>query len=518
MNITYGLRRALQLNPRGPSTTFGDRHRSWAETGERVGRLAAGLRALGVEAGGRVAVLALNSDRYLEAYLAIAWAGAVAVPLNIRWSARENEDAVADCNPTVVLVDAAFSHLAGQCAQACPGIQLVYADDSAAPAGMEHIEALIDRTPAMPDAMPDGGDLAGIFYTGGTTGRAKGVMLSHANVMTNALNSLSEGVWTQSMRYLHAAPMFHLANGMGMYAALLQGGSNVIMRNFTPDGVMATIAAERVTDTLLVPTMIQMLVDHPARLQYDISTLRRVVYGASPISGALFTRAVAAMPDVAFIQAYGMTELSPCATLLHWNEHSGEGRAQHRVKGAGRAVIGCEVRVVDMDRNPVPPGTVGEIAVRGDTVMLGYWNRPEETAAAIVDGWMHTGDGGVMDEDGFLTVVDRIKDMIITGGENVYSVEVENAIAQHPDVAQCAVIGIPSERWGEQVHAIIVPRPDAAPTPEQVIAFCRTLLGGFKCPRSVEIRATPFPLSGAGKVLKRDLRAPFWDGRERRVN
>lgn len=518
MNVTYGLRRALQLNPRGRATTFGARHRSWAEIGERVGRLAAGLRASGVGLGDRVAILALNSDRYLEAYLAIAWAGAVAVPLNTRWSAREVADALADCAPSALLADAAFGQLAGELAQALPGIRLVYVDDAAAPSGMEHVEALIERSPAMPDAMRAGGDLAGIFYTGGTTGRSKGVMLSHTNVTTNALNSLSEGIWSQGMRYMHAAPMFHLANGMGMYAALLQGGSNVIVQGFAPDGVMAAIAAEEVTDTLLVPTMIQMLVDHPSRAQHDLSSLRRVVYGASPISGAVLARAIAAIPGAAFIQAYGMTELSPCATLLHWSEHSGEGRVKRRDQGAGRAVIGCEVRVVGLDRNPVPPGTVGEIAVRGDTVMLGYWNRPEETAHAVVDGWMHTGDGGVLDEDGFLTVVDRIKDMIITGGENVYSVEVENAIAQHPAVAQCAVIGIPSERWGEEVHAVVVPRPDAAPTPEEVMAFCRTLLGGFKCPRSVEIREAPLPLSGAGKVLKRDLRAPFWDGRGRRVS
>jgi len=518
MNVTYGLRRALQLNPRGRATSFRGRHRSWAETGGRVGRLAAGLRALGVEPGGRVAILALNSDRYLEAYLAIAWAGAVAVPLNIRWSAREVEDALTDCTPGVLLADAAFAELAGQLGQSLPDIRLVYADDGGAPGGMEHIEAVIERSPVMPDAMRAGGDLAGIFYTGGTTGRSKGVMLSHTNVTANALNSLSEGVWTQTMRYLHAAPMFHLANGMGMYAALLQGGSNVIVQGFAPEGVMAAHTTERVTNTLLVPTMVQMLVDHPSRAQHDLSSMRRVVYGASPMSGAVLARAIEAMPGTAFIQAYGMTELSPCATVLHWHEHSGEGRAKGRHRGAGRAVIGCEVRVVDLDRNPVPPGTVGEIAVRGDTVMLGYWNRPEDTARAVVDGWMHTGDGGVLDADGFLTVVDRIKDMIITGGENVYSVEVENAIAQHPDVAQCAVIGIPSERWGEQVHAVVVPRPDSEPTPEEVIAFCRTLLGGFKCPRSVEIRDTPLPLSGAGKVLKRDLRAPFWSGHERRVS
>ena len=518
MNVTYGLRRALELNKGGPATTFRGRHRTWAEVGNRVARLASGLRGLGVEPGGRVAILALNSDFYLEAYLATAWAGAVCVPLNVRWSALEVADALDDCGPGVMLADAAFATIASELGRGRPALHLLYADDGTAPAGMEPVDALIERSAAMPDAMRAAGDLAGIFYTGGTTGRSKGVMLSHTNVTTNALNSLAEGIWSPSMRYLHAAPMFHLANGMGMYAALLQGGSNVIVQSFAPEAVMATIAGERVTDTLLVPTMVQMLVDHPARAQYDLSSLRNVVYGASPMNAAVLGRAIAALPGASFVQAYGMTELSPCATLLHWAEHSGAGTGKGRDRCTGRAIIGCEVRVVDVDRNPVPVGTVGEIAVRGDVVMLGYWERPEETARAVVDGWMHTGDGGFLDADGFLTVVDRIKDVIITGGENVYSVEVENAIAQHPAVAQCAVIGIPSERWGEQVHAVVVPRADAAPTAEELIAFCRPLLGSYKVPRSVEIRDTPLPLSGAGKVLKRDLRAPFWDRQTRSVS
>lgn len=517
MNVTYGLRRALELNPGGPATTFRGRHRNWAEVGGRVARLASGLRALGAQPGERVAILALNSDFYLESYLAIAWAGAVCVPLNVRWSPLEVADALNDCSPRVLLADATFAAVALELGRDRTGLALVYADDGEAPPGMEAIDALIEPNPAMPDTMRTGGDLAGIFYTGGTTGRSKGVMLSHTNVTTNALNSLSEGIWSPSMRYMHAAPMFHLANGMGMYAALLQGGSNVIVQGFAPEAVMAAIASERVTDSLLVPTMIQMLIDHPARAQYDLSSLRHVIYGASPMNAAVLARAIAALPAADFVQAYGMTELSPCATVLHWAEHAGAGRAKGRDRGAGRAVIGCEVRVVDLDRNPVPAGTVGEIAVRGDIVMLGYWQRPEETAHAVVDGWMHTGDCGFLDADGFLTVVDRIKDMIITGGENVYSVEVENAIAQHPAVAQCAVIGIPSERWGEQVHAVVVPRADEAPTAEELIAFCRTLLGGFKVPRSFDIRAAPLPLSGAGKVLKRDLRAPFWDGQARHV-
>jgi len=361
-------------------------------------------------------------------------------------------------------------------------------------------------------------DLAGIFYTGGTTGRSKGVMLSHGNLMVNALNALGEGLFQSSAIYLHAAPMFHLANGAAMYSLLLSGGSNVMIQGFTPEGVMAAVQTERVTDVLLVPTMIQMLVDHPAIGSYDLSSLKNVIYGASPISEAVLGRAMAALPNVQFIQAYGMTELSPIATLLHWKEHIGEGRAKGRHRAAGRATLGCEVRIVNADDQPVPHGTVGEIVVRGDNVMMGYWERPEETAKAVIDGWMHTGDGGYMDEHGFVFVVDRVKDMIISGGENVYSVEVENAITQHPAVAQCAVIGIPDEQWGELVHAVIMRKPGAVVTPEEIMAFCKERIAGYKCPRSVKIQDEMLPLSGAGKILKRDLRAPYWESKGRKVN
>ena len=518
MNTTHGLRRALQINPNGLATVFGSRRRNWREVGERVARLAAGLRSLGANPGDRVAILSLNSDRYLELYLATAWAGAVIVPLNIRWSPLENEDAVRDCRPNVLVVDKAFAATAAELAKALPGLKLVYADDGDAPAGMESYEALLARSAAIPDAMRNAADLAGIFYTGGTTGRSKGVMLSHGNLMANALNALGEGLFPSTAVYLHAAPMFHLANGAAMYSLLLSGGSNVIIQSFTPEGVMATVESERVTDVLLVPTMIQMLVDHPALGTHDMSSLKNLVYGASPISEAVLDRATKALPNAQFTQAYGMTELSPIATLLHWKEHIGDARAKGRHRAAGRATLGCEVRIVDTDDKPVAFGIVGEIVVRGDNVMMGYWERPEETARAVIDGWMHTGDGGYMDEHGFVFVVDRVKDMIISGGENVYSVEVENAISQHPAVAQCAVVGIPNERWGEQVHAVVVLKSGAKATANELIEFCKTLIAGYKCPRSVDLSESPLPLSGAGKVLKRELRRPFWEDRERRVS
>jgi long-chain acyl-CoA synthetase len=403
-------------------------------------------------------------------------------------------------------------------AKAAPGLKLVYADDGETPAGMENYESLIAHSNPIADAMRSRDDLAGIFYTGGTTGRSKGVMLSHGNLMANALNALGEGLWPGTSIYLHAAPMFHLANGAAMYSVLLSGGSNVVIQGFTPDGVASAVQKDRVTDVLLVPTMIQMFVDHPAIGNYDLSSLKRISYGASPINDAVLMRAMKALPHVEFIQAYGMTELSPIATLLHWKEHIGEGRAKGRHRGAGRATLGCEVKIVDADDKIVPLGAVGEIAVRGDVVMMGYWERPEETARAVIDGWMHTGDSGYMDADGFVYVVDRVKDMIISGGENVYSAEVENALAQHPAVAQCAVIGIPNEQWGEQVHAVVVAKGGASVSSTELIEFCKTLIAGYKCPRSVEISENPLPLSGAGKVLKRELRRPFWENRERRVS
>jgi long-chain acyl-CoA synthetase len=518
MNVTHGLRRALQVNPNGLATICGDRVKTWRETAERTARLAGGLCALGIEIGDRIAILSLNSDRYLETYLAAAWAGAVIVPLNIRWSAIENEDVLSDCRAKILIVDKAFLPVGEALAKLRPGLRLVYADDDTAPAGLIQYEDVLAHSESIADTMRRPDELAGIFYTGGTTGRSKGVMLSHGNLMANALNGLGEGLCPQTCTYLHAAPMFHLANGGAMFSLLLSSGTNVMIKAFNPPAVMQAIARHRVTETLLVPTMIQMLVDDPALRSHDLSSLKRIIYGGSPMSEAVLDRAMAGLPQTHFCQAYGMTELSPIATILHWHEHIGAGRAKGRHRAGGRAALGCEVRIVDPADRPVTAGTVGEIVVRGDNVMMGYWERPEETAKAVIDGWMHTGDGGYMDDDGFVYVVDRIKDMIISGGENIYSIEVENVVALHPAVAQCAVIGIPSDEWGEQVHAFVVRKPDATAHVEEIIAFCKERIAGYKCPRSIDIGDSPLPMSGAGKILKRELRRPFWEGRKRMVS
>ena len=296
MNVTHGLRRALQVNAGGVATMFGDRQRTWAEVGDRVARFAGALRAMGIGAGDRVGVLMLNQDRYLELYLAVAWAGAVIVPVNIRWSPAEIEDLLRDCRPMALVVDDAFAELGGKLAQSMGSLRLIHADDGATPAGAASYEALVEAASPVPDAMRGADDLAGIFYTGGTTGRSKGVMLSHGNLMADAFNVLAEGLFPGDSIYLHAAPMFHLANGAAMYALMLSGGTNVVIRAFSPEGVMQAIERYRVNEILLVPTMIQMLVDHPAIGAHDLSSLRRIVFGASPMSEALLDRAVAALP------------------------------------------------------------------------------------------------------------------------------------------------------------------------------------------------------------------------------
>jgi long-chain acyl-CoA synthetase len=272
------------------------------------------------------------------------------------------------------------------------------------------------------------------------------------------------------------------------------------------------VERDRVTHLLLVPTMIQPAMKKPR----DPGSLQTIIYGASPITEAVLDRAMAALPSVSFVQAYGMTELSPLATINPARYHAVENRHLGKLRSAGRASFCTEVRIVDPEGRELPRGEVGEVAVRGPNVMLGYWNKPQQTAQADRDGWMQTGDGAYMDEDGFIFIVDRVKDMIISGGENVYCGEVENALAQHPAVQACAVIGIPDARWGEAVHAVVVRMPGNDSGADALIAHCKTLIAGYKCPRSVEF-VEALPLSGAGKVLKTALRAPYWSGRERRV-
>jgi acyl-CoA synthetase (AMP-forming)/AMP-acid ligase II len=519
MGITQSIKRLEQQNPHGCATVFGTRTRRWGELVQRVARLASGLRSLGVARGDRVALLGLNSDRYLEFYAGVPWADAVVVPLNTRWSAPENIYALNDSGAHVLLIDEEFVPMASAILGEARSVrEVICVGEARAPAGMMSYEHLIERSAPIPDAARTGGDLAGIFYTGGTTGFPKGVMLTHGSLWASAAAGVTLVPMAPDTATLHAAPMFHLAGFGGVMMALLTGARHVIIPRFDPGLVLESIERNKVTTVLLVPTMIRMLMMHPKLPTTNLSSLRHLIYGASPMPEALLREAMRALPGCQFYQAYGQTELSPVATVLGPEYHTFEGANAGKLASAGRVSPCCEVQVVDPVGSEVPRGTVGEIRVRGLNTMLGYWNKPEETAATLRDGWVHTGDAGWMDNEGFLYVVDRVKDMIISGGENVYTAEVENACVGHAAVAQCAVIGIPDDDWGEAVHAIVILKDGQQVTADNLIAHCHRLIAGYKCPRSIEFRTEPFPLSGVGKVLKRELRKPYWEGRDRQVH
>ena len=503
MYVTQALHRAVQQDRHRPLTIFGDRVRSTAESADRAGRLAAGLRSLGVGRGDRVALLATNSDRFHESLLGVAWADAVVVPINHRWAPAEILFALGDCGARVLIIDEGLLPPVAVVRERVESLAVVVMTDDDAPAGMVSFDQLVDDHRPVADSRRGGDELFGIFYTGGTTGQPKGVMLTHANVLASAWGSLATGQFvTPGGRLLHAAPMFHLADLATWIAALLTGGTHVMVPGFTPASVLAAVDHHRVSDMLLVPAMIQLLVDSPDAGRFDVSSLARLLYGGACMPDALMARARKLFPRVGFVQAYGMTELSPVATLLLPDDHD-----RPELAGcAGRAAPHAQVHIVDSAGGEVPRGTVGEIVVSGDHVMQGYWQRPDETADALRAGRMHTGDAGYMDDDGYVFVVDRLKDMIISGGENVYSAEVENVLTLHPAVAACAVIGLPDEQWGERVHAVVVLAAETEATAEELREFCRQRLAGYKVPRSVEFAAS-MVTSGVGKVLKRQLRA-----------
>lgn len=505
MYLTQGLHRAVQTTPNRLATISGDRRTTFSEQADRVARLAGGLVALGVRRDERIAMLALNSDRYIEYLLATCWADAVINTVNIRWSVAEIAESLNDCETRILLVDDSFVGQADELRAACPVLQhVVYAGDGAAPPGMLSYEELIASHEPIPDSRRGDDALAALFYTGGTTGKAKGVMLSHRNLMASALGSMATCAFaTPGGSMLHAAPMFHLGDLAGWVAHTTLGNTQVTIPRFDPAEVLHAVTEHRVTDLLLVATMVQMVFDHPACEQADLSSVRRLIYGAAPISGPVLRRAMERVPDLQFVQTYGMTELSPVATILTPDDHR---PGSPRLRSVGRPAVHAEVRIVDPDGRPVGPGEVGEIAVRGDGVMQGYWNLPETTADTVRDGWMHTGDGGRIDDEGYLYLVDRIKDMIITGGENVYSIEVENALLEHAGVATCAVVAAPDTKFGERVHAFVVPAGDPPPTGEDLRTFVKDRLAGYKVPRSFTF-VDELPLSAAGKVLKHRLRA-----------
>ncbi len=508
MGISYLLRRAVQTRANHTALIFGDRRQTWAEFHARVTRLAGGFAALGVGPDDRVAAIMDNNDRYSETLIATPWIGGVIVGLNFRWNINELRDAVRESAPKLLLLDDGNLKIGLELAAEL-GITTIYAGEGACPDGMIGYENLIATSEPAADVGRTRQDLFTINYTGGTTGRSKGVMLSHANSVACGISSLADGLFTENAIYMTAMPMFHTGGIWPFVSCMASGATTVLMPGFDAEQVLKAIEKEGVTESLLVPTMIQRLVEHPKFAEYDTSSFKQCLYGASPITESLLNKAVASLPQTKFVQCYGMTELSPLAACLRHENLIGENRAKGRHKAAGRAIPGVEIIICDEDDNEVPRRTIGQLLMRGPNLMMGYWNWPEETEKALKGGWMHTGDGGFQDEDGFVYIVDRVKDMIISGGENIYSVEVENVIAQHPAVQSCAVIGIPHEEWIETVHAIVILHPGQTATTADIVAHCRSKIAHYKCPRSVDIREEPLPLSAAGKVLKRELRVEY---------
>jgi long-chain acyl-CoA synthetase len=517
-SMTQMVRRAAQTQPNIYATVDGDRSQTWPEFVNKISCFANGLQQLGIGADDCVAILALNSDRYFEFMYATPWAGGIFQPINTRLAGPEVIYWLNDSEATVLLVDKNFAPMIAEIRNQLQHVKhFVYVDDGDFPDGYVAYAEVIDNEPVA-DANRNNDDAAGLFYTGGTTGRSKGVMLSHANFVANALQSVSALGVQEKSRILHVAPMFHIADAFVCMMASALSCSNYFRPTFEPISTLQAVQDHKIECVLIVPTMINMLVNQPNLSDYSLESLRCVWYGASPMPEPVIRKAIEVLPAVDFYQAYGQTEASPAITVLAPERHTFEGPLAGKIKSAGQAIPAVDLCIMDENNQKVANDVVGEICMRGPNIMLGYRNMKEQTANTIVDGWLHTGDGGYLDDEGFLFIVDRVKDMIISGGENVYSAEVENALYQHDAVNQCAVIGIPHEKWGEQVHAVVVLKDGAETDEATLITHCKGLIAGFKCPRSITLQSEPLPLSGAGKILKTELRKPFWDAGQRNVN
>ncbi len=523
--LGWPLRRAVKVHPDSEALVDGPTRMTYGEWGPKVLGLAGGLRALGLDDGDVVALAALNSWRHLTCWLGIPAGGLILNDLNYRLAPAELVFILDDSEAKVLIVDDAHVELATTLRDSCKSIrQLVYAGDGPTPEGFLSFDSLMESAPVADEVGDRIGDhtVAAISYTGGTTGLPKGVLQTHANLLANAKHMQYAYAYVSSDSYLHAAPMFHAADSASTFGLTWVGGRHLVLNAWDPAKFCDIVEAERMTIALIVPTMINSLVNMPGIEARDLSSWRLLGYGASPMPADLQRRAMEALP-CGFMQLYGMTEGSPLVTVCTPEDHklalAGKPGYTERLKSAGAPVPGVECEVRREDGTLADVGEPGEIYVRGPNIMLGYLKRPEETAKALVDGgWYRSGDVAYADDHGYLYVVDRAKDMIISGGENIYTTEVENAMYAHPAVLEAAVFGVPHASWGESVHAEVVLKPGAQVTDEELIAHCKTLIGGYKVPRSVTIRSEALPKSGAGKILKRDLRSPFWEGKDRSVN
>ncbi len=485
----------------GRETTFG-------ALDARSSQCAQALLAAGVSPGERIAVLSKNTDAFPVLWFGAMKARACAVPVNTRLAPPEIAAILCDSGATHLVFGREYSELVEAIAPECPALKTRLPFEHA-------FEEWIAAYPAIdPHLDEDPDDDIIQIYTSGTTGLPKGVPLTHTNcvVQCYAGTQLSYARWEAGKSSLLALPIFHIAGSLVALLSVLQGTRAVMLREIVPGELARVMAEQRVAYAFLTPTVIHMILGTSECAEADYSSLEQIFYGASPISEALLQRAMARFP-CSFTQVYGMTEASGVVTCLPPEKH-----VAGKLLSCGQAISGVELRVIDAEGNDVKQGEVGEIAVRTPMVMRGYWKQPDATAAAITaDGWYRTGDAGWMDADGDLFIYDRVKDMIVSGGENVYPAEVENAIDGHPHVSEVAVIGVPDEHWGEAVKAIIVLRPDAPRDEASIIAWARERIGGFKVPKSVDFVET-LPRNATGKVLRRALREAYWADQQRRVS
>ena len=509
----------MTANATSTAMIDGPTRRTFAEHGDRVLRLASALRTeLGIERSDRFAVMATNSSQYLELYHAAFLGAGVINPLNLRLAGKELDYIVRDSGTEVAFVDAMFAeHLHRAMAEGdgdSPLRHVVLIGEGDVPHDISYEDLVAAGEPDVPEE-PEEDDPVVLMYTGGTTGLPKGVLLDQRAEMLNLYHVAAVQSFDATQIYLHQTPLFHAASMAAVLGIPAAGATSVIIPLFDPAGVLDLIEAHGVTQTVMVPTMIAMLLNHPDFSPERLASLRTLTYGASPMPAAILDRLLALYPDLDISQGYGMTECSSVLTYLRPEDHLEGGDL---LRSCGRPVPGVVLSIQGPDGNELPPGETGEVCARAGNFMREYWNKPEATEEAFAGGWYHTGDAGYLSDRGYLFLVDRVKDMIITGGENVYSAEVENAISTHEAVLQVAVIGIPHDTWGETVHAIVLLKPDATATEIEIIDHARVAIAGFKLPTSVYFCTDPLPLSGAMKVLKKDLRAPYWEGQGRSVN
>ncbi len=511
------LEHAEDLYGDAVSLVDGDERWTYREAGERARRLASGLLALGVQPGTHMAILADNSHRYWEACFAAHFAGTPLAPLNTRLSPSELEFIIRDGDIRTLLVGMNYLSTVEPFLETLPGLHRTIVLGPDPTDEFLASEGVLQQAEPLRDAAREWheDDMAHLCYTGGTTGLPKGVMLTQRNIVANSEHLIMTLSLVEEDRWLHIAPLFHLADLWAIFGFTMVGARHIFVPGFTPEIFMETVQREGVTLTILIPTMINFVLNHPNVSQFDYSSMRLLLFGGAPMS---IDRIQASQQIFGRIlcQAYGMTEAAPLITCqrLEWLE----GSDSSRLASCGREVVGVRARVVDDEGRDVQPGEIGEIIARGPNVMSGYWKRPEETEQAIRDGWLRTGDMARVDRSNFVFIVDRAKDMIITGGENVYSTEVEDVLYSHPAILEAAVIGIPHDDWGEAVHAVVVLRPESDTSDEALIDHCRLAIAGYKCPKSISFFSEPLPKSGPGKILKSKLREPFWEGHDTRVN